>query len=65
MEVGLLADEDEEGVILECRLIFLAINSIVGEEETVGGGDGDGSCEEKIVISDSGYLVDGHCAVAD
>lgn len=64
MGEGVLANEDEEGVILECGLVFLAINSIVGEEETVGGGNGDGPRKEQVVISHSGDLVNGHCAVA-
>lgn len=44
--IVLLADEDEKRIIFKCSLILLAINSIVGEEDVAGCGDGDASGED-------------------
>lgn len=63
--IVLLADEDEERVIFECSLILLAINSIVGEEEAAGCGNGDASGEDQVVVGHSCDCVYGDCSVGE
>jgi hypothetical protein len=58
------ADDDEEGVVLEGVLVLLAVDSVVGEEEAVGGRDGDGARKHQVLVSDSRDLVDSHCSLA-
>lgn len=52
-------NKDKERIIFQSILIHLPINSVKGEEQTVGG-EWDGAGEDKVIISQAGDLVGDH-----